>query len=85
MDCIGVLPFICEYQKEDTTFIPVKNSTTSRWNVNSGGKDFELLITGTKWFDTRAQKGGGGAVDLVMHLLSLDFVGAVKFLKKVIE
>ncbi|MBZ3343388.1 hypothetical protein IPR00_22095, partial [Xanthomonas perforans] len=38
----------------------------------------ELLATGPKWYDTRAEKGGGGAIDLAMHLLRLDFVSAVK-------
>nr|WP_254176670.1 hypothetical protein [Pseudomonas aeruginosa] len=37
-----------------------------------------LLVTGAKFFDTRADKGGGGAIDLAMHLLRLDFVAAVK-------
>jgi hypothetical protein len=33
------------------------------------GAAWELLVTGPKWFDTRAGKGGGGGIDLVMHLL----------------
>jgi hypothetical protein len=48
--------------------------------VSTAGADFELLVTGLKWFDARAGKGGGGAVDLCMHLLGLDFVAAVKLL-----
>jgi len=43
-----------------------------------GGGVVELLATGPKWFDTRAKVGGGGAIDLAMHLLRLDFVLAVK-------
>ncbi len=34
-------------------------------------------MIGPKWFDTRAEKGGG-AIDLAMHLLRLEFVAAVK-------
>jgi hypothetical protein len=40
------------------------------------------LTTGPKWYDTRAGKGGGGAIDLAMHVLGLSFVDAVKSLNK---
>ena len=38
------------------------------------------MTTGPKWYDTRAHYGGGGAIDLAMHLLNLSFVEAVKHL-----
>ncbi len=44
------------------------------------GAAWEILITGARWFDVRAGKGGGGGVDLVMHLLGVKFVEAVKIL-----
>ena len=47
------------------------------------GFAWELLVTGPKWFDTRAGEGGGGGIDLVMHLLGLDFVKSVKLLASV--
>ena len=53
-------------------------------NVAIGGGMVELLVTGPKWYDTRAEKGGGGAIDLAMHLLRLDFVSAVKRLQAAI-
>jgi len=34
-----------------------------------------------KWYDHQAEKGGGGAFDLVMHLDSTDFQGALRALK----
>jgi hypothetical protein len=77
-----VLVQISDYAKQDTTFIPIKNNATSRWNANVQGRDIELLLTGPKFWDTRANKGGGGAVDLVIHLHGVDFRGAVKLLKK---
>ncbi len=40
--------------------------------------EFEILTTGPKWYDTRARAGGGGAIDLAMHVLGLSFVDAVK-------
>ena len=44
--------------------------------------EFEILTTGTKWYDTRAKKGGGGAIDLAMHVLRLSFVDAVRRLTR---
>lgn len=67
--------------RRDRHFAPVKDAGTERWHVSVGGGVYELLVTGTKWFDARVSKGGGGAVDLTMHLLGLDFVAAVKRLK----
>ena len=65
--------------KADPTYVPVKDPRSRRWHVHTGCGDFEILTTGPhKWFDTRAQKGGGGAIDLTMHLLQAPFVEAVK-------
>jgi len=50
-------------------------------HVSVSGGVVELLATGSKWYDTRVEKGGGGAIDLAMHLLGLDFVSAVKKLE----
>lgn len=69
------------YWKRDPDFVPVKDKVTVRLNVSPpGGGSVELLVTGQKWYDTRAGRGGGGAIDLVMHLLRVDFVTAVKTL-----
>jgi hypothetical protein len=64
--------------KIDRDFRPQKDSRTVRLYVAVGGQVVELLATGIKWFDPRSQKGGGGAIDLAMHLLGLQFVDAVK-------
>ncbi|CCG39552.1 hypothetical protein [Xanthomonas citri] len=56
----------------------MKDKATRRLYVSLGNGVVELLATGPKWFDTRADKGGGGAIDLAMYLLRLDFVSAVK-------
>ena len=66
------------YWKADAQFQPVKNAQTVRLHVSVGGSNVELLATGPKWYDTRAGQGGGGAIDLTMHLLQLSFVAAVK-------
>lgn len=72
LDALGV------YWKRDATFEPVKDKATVRVHVSLGGAVVELLATGPKWFDTRSEQGGGGAIDLAMYLLRVDFVAAVK-------
>ena len=49
----------------------------SRWNTARG----PLSITGTKFFSWRAQTGGGGAIDLVMHLGDMDARTAIVWLE----
>jgi hypothetical protein len=66
--------------KFDRTFRPRKDSASRRWQVFTERGDFEILTTGPKWYDTRARRGGGGAIDLAMHLLGLSFVDAVRYL-----
>lgn len=58
------------YWKRDPDFVPIKDKSTVRLNVSVGTGVVELLATGPKWYDTRAEKGGGGAIDLTMHLLN---------------
>ena len=66
--------------KPDPTFIPVKDAGSRRWHAHTTQGDFEIVTTGPKWYDTRARKGGGGAIDLAMHVVGLSFVEAVKLL-----
>jgi hypothetical protein len=81
LDAIVVLEQLGCYAKLDPSFLPVSAKHTARLHVNANGRDLELLITGPKFWDTRANKGGGGAVDLVMHLFSVDFKHALPILR----
>lgn len=75
------LALLTLYYKADPTYVPLKDPRSRRWQVRTACGEFEILTTGpTRWFDTRARKGGGGAIDLAMHLLQLPFVDAVKLL-----
>jgi len=75
-----VLSLLAAYVKADPTYVPVKDPRSRRWHVTTASGDFEILTTGPKWWDTRARKGGGGAIDLTVHLLQMSFVDAVKLL-----
>ena len=83
MDCAVALPLLADYVKADDSFVPILTSHTHRWHLVAKGRQFELLTTGAKWFDTREQRGGGGAVDLTMHLFQADFKQAVALLRDV--
>lgn len=78
MPVVAALNVLGLYWKRDSDFVPVKDKTTIRLNVSLGGSVVELLATGAKWYDTRTDKGGGGAIDLAMYLFRMDFVTAVK-------
>ena len=76
------LELLAIYHKADPTYRPVKDSQSCRWHARTACGEFEILTTGAKWWDPRAKKGGGGAIDLAMHILDLTFVDAVKHLSE---
>ena len=81
LDCLVVLRELADHLKQDKTFVPRDRLQATRWQVGAAGFDFELLCTGPRFFDTRAGCGGGGAIDLVMHLFRVDFNHAVALLR----
>lgn len=81
MPVVATLDALGLYWKRDPDFTPLKDKQTVRLHVSIGTGVYELLATGAKWYDTRTEKGGGGAVDLAMYLLGLNFVCAVKRLQ----
>lgn len=82
MDAAKVILVCATHAKRDTTFVPTTAIDTERWHVNADGREFELLLHGPKFYDTRARKGGGGAIDLVMHLFGVSFIEALGRIKK---
>lgn len=85
LDVLDVLEKLGCYAKRDVSFVPIKAKNTLRYHVNANGAEWELLVTGPKFWDTRREKGGGGAVDLTMHLFKLDFKNAVQLLRSVLS
>lgn len=66
--------------RRDSAFVPTRDPNTQRWHCVTSRGDFELLTNGPKWYDPRAKRGGGGAIDLTMELYGVSFVDAVKML-----
>ncbi|MFB3905791.1 MAG: DUF3991 domain-containing protein [Acidobacteriota bacterium] len=50
----------------------------AKWHTARG----VLSVTGPKFMNWSQEFGGGGAIDLVMHLLELDFKGAIGWLQR---
>jgi len=80
LDAAQALVRLADFAKQDASYVPTTSLQTSRWHVRFGAREFELLCTGPKFYDTRAGMGGGGAVDLLIHCMSLDFKAAVRYL-----
>ena len=80
MPACDALALLATHLKVDPTYRPIKDDQSQRWHLSTGRGDFEIVTTGPKWYDTRARHGGGGAIDLAMHLLDMSFVEAVKHL-----
>jgi len=66
--------------KVDATYHPVKDPNSRHWHVRTDHGEFEILTTGVKWYDARAKMGGGGAIDLAMHILHVPFAEAARIL-----
>lgn len=79
---VNALLSLSSYAKRDITFVPIQNIGTERWHANADGVEFELLLNGPKFFDTRAKVGGGGAIDLALHLYPIRFSEAIALLRK---
>ncbi len=75
--CLGAL---ADHAKEDRSFQPRADQRTTRWHAYVAGQDIELLCTGPKFWDDRANSGGGGALDLAMHLFGISFKKAARLL-----
>jgi len=82
LDSIQLLRVLADHIKEDPTFHARSSHLTTRWHANVASRDWEFLCTGPKFWDVRTDRGGGGAVDLVMHIYGLNFKAAAKFLKE---
>lgn len=82
LPALDVLLALADHAKADPTYVPVKDKSSSRWYASVRGTDFELLLTGSRFFDQGLVKGGAGAIDLAMHLTRLPFKAVVNLLEE---
>lgn len=82
LDSIQVLGILADHVKVDSTFKPMKATLTRRVHVNAAGFDWEFLVVGPKFYNMRTRTGGGGAIDLVMHIWQVPFKKAVNILRQ---
>lgn len=66
------------YYTKDPDYRPIKDKSSVRLNVSVKNTVFELIVTGSHFYDTREDTGRGGAIDLAMYLLGCDFKTAVR-------
>lgn len=78
-----VLRRLAIHLKPDRTYVPRKTPESRRWHLLTERGAFEILTTGSRWFDTRERSGGGSAIDLAMHLLGVSFVEVVNRLREI--
>jgi hypothetical protein len=48
--------------------------------LRAKSKYYNIVVTGSRWFDNKAGVGGGGAIDLVIHLAKANFSAACRSL-----
>lgn len=70
--------------KADRHFQPKRDPGTKRLHITDNESNYvhEIVLTGMRWYDVRKHKGGGGAIDLVMHLRGCDFNQAMMLLQR---
>ena len=78
LDAATAVAAIADHAKRDRTFKPVKDVTTSRWHVTVDGNEFELLLTGPKFWDTRTRTGGGGDTRVIGGQVEIGGVGELQ-------
>lgn len=81
MAAADALVRLADFAKADGTYTPRKCAGTTMWHARVANAEFEFICTGPRFFDTRARVGGGGAIDLAIHVLGGSFGDAVNFLR----
>ena len=50
LDAVLVLNRLAAHAKSDVTFVATGDPATSRWHSSVGGQEFELVLTGPKFW-----------------------------------
>lgn len=70
------------YCKKDSHYESTTHKNSTCYHISKDGEVFEIVVTQLKWYSTRRGVGGGGAIDLTMHLYSEPFKAALARLIK---
>ena len=70
------------HYQHDPDYKPRKSQESMRVIVSVKDLVYTLQLTGMRWYDMHSKDGGGGAIDLTMHLMQCDFFHAAKLLQK---
>ena len=70
------------HYQHDPGYKPRKSQESMRVIVSVNDLVYTLQITGMRLYDMYSKEGGGGAIDLTMHLMQCEFLEAAKLLQK---
>jgi len=70
------------YCKKDAHYESTTHRNSKCYHISKDGEVFEIIVTQLKWFSTRRGVGGGGAIDLTMHIYGEPFKAALNRLIK---
>lgn len=62
----------------DEDYRSYKNIDSKKLVITIDSRQTELIVTREKWYDVESKRGGGGAIDLTMHLFREPFKAAAK-------
>ncbi len=72
IDATKALQALADHAKRDLTFQPAKAKGTERWHATASGREYEFLLSGPKFFDTR----------LAIYLYRVSFNDAISLLRQ---
>jgi len=70
------------YCKRDISYRSQIHLKSECYHIGVGSAVFQIVVTGQKWFSCSYGVGGGGAIDLTMHLFGESFQAALLRLEK---
>lgn len=71
--------------KQDKSYEPTKFPNSKCYHISLENQVFEIIVTGLKWYSVHRKFGGGGAIDLTMHIFNDSFTRAYNRLKLALE
>lgn len=73
------------YCKQDKNYESTAHRNSKCYHISKDGEVFEIIVTQLKWYSTHRRYGGGGGIDLTMHLYGETFKAALTRLTNGLE